>query len=113
MNINLNKLQSSLTGVLFTNVQSIKNTYKTLQYSLQSHERGDTVSKYDYFVMLQCVRTLTSDIEIFKMLTNIIDIKTVDLLPTTCNYDIQDDIEEMEQLIKHIEEKYIYVKHQK
>lgn len=110
MNVNLNKLQSVLTGVLFTNVQSIKNTYTTLEKCLHSYEKGGVVSNYDYFVMLQCYRTLTTDIEIYKMLMEVIEIETVDILPTTCNYDIQDDVVDMEATLKHIEEKYLHGK---
>lgn len=110
MNVDLSKLQSALTGVLFTNVRSIKNTYTTLEKCLHSYEKGDVVANYDYFVMLQCVRTLTTDIEMYKMLTDAVDITTVDLLPTTCNYDIREDIVEMEATLKYIEEKYLHGK---
>lgn len=110
MNVNLNKLQSSLTGVLFTNVQSIKNTYQTLERAVQVVEMGDRGATHNYFIMTHSVSRLNSDINIYKMLTGVIDIKTVDLLPTTCNYDIRGDIVKMGQFIKQVEEKYIYVK---
>lgn len=70
---------------------------------------GDDPLSHNYFIMTHSISRLNSDINIYKMLTEVIDIKTVDLLPTTCNYDIRDNIVKMEQFIKHIEEKYIYV----